>query len=323
MHSIRNATLLFILLFLPETVLVHAPDACLAQAATPLETQIERLHARSSVVRARAAQEIGRMGSYAAQAVPDLLKLLGDNEQAKSWADRQATAIYGMLNPLAATGVSTVGEEAMMALVRIGAPAVEGLIVTARHQNSDIRLRSVWALRLIGAPRAYDTFVGGLRDGNERVRFESLWGIAELNREGAVNVLAPLLKDPSITIRTNAIHALARIGGKQALAALTTDLADRDAGFRITVCEVLGNMRNADTVPTLIALLKDPEWSVRMSAAQALGLRKDTRAVRPLIDALSDPNDTVRNQAGMALTMTGANFGSDKAQWEKWWKERR
>ena len=322
MSGMRSIILLLVLLFQTGLLMDPSLREDLAQAATPLEMQIERLHARSSVDRARAAQEIGRMGSYAASAVPDLVMLLGDNGQAKSWMDRLATAIYGALNPLAETRTPTVGEEAMMALVMIGSPAVEGLLAVSRHHNDDIRSRSVWALRLIGDPRAGDTFTAGLRDRNGRIRYESLWGITGLKGEGAVILIAPLLDDDDGNIRTNAINALGTIGGQHALVALTRDLMTRDVRYRITSCEVLGTIKNADPVPMLIALLKDAEWSVRMSSAQALGLRKDKRAVRPLIDAISDPNDAVKNQAGMALTlMSGATYGSDKAQWEKWWKE--
>ena len=295
-----------------------------ARAATLLESQIGRLHASSSVERAQAAQEIGRMGAYAAPAIPDLVRLLGDRGQAKPGLERFAQAIYSMLNPLAPDRASTVGEQAALALVQIGAPAVDSLIAAAHEQNDDSRTHAVWALRLIGDPRAADVFRAGLRDRTERVRYESLWAIAELKRPDAVNILAPLLEERNENIRINAIHAIAQIGGQEALHALTWDLNDRDVRFRLALCESLGNLRGVDAVPLLITLLRDPEWAVRMSAARSLGLRRDgdQGAVRPLIDALDDRHGEVRDQAGSALMLiTGSHLGPDKVQWETWWSQ--
>ena len=293
-----------------------------ARAATPLEAQIGRLHVSSSVERAQAAREIGRMGAYAAPAVPDLVRLLGDRGQAKPWTERFAEATFSMLNPLAPDRASTVGEQAALALVQIGAAAVDALIAAAGEQNDDVRIQAVWALRLIGDARASDVFRAGLRDQNERVRFESIWSIAEANQPDTVTLLAPLLEEGNENIRINAIHGLARAGGAGALGALTGDLNDRDVRFRMAVCEVLGNLQSADVVPPLVALLRDSEWAVRMSAARSLGLRKDPRAVRPLIDALDDQHGEVRDQAGSALVLiTGSQLGPDRAQWETWWRE--
>jgi HEAT repeat protein len=323
MESMKPVIPLLSVMLLSAFYLDCSPEAGRKHPAHPLGAQIQRLHARSSVDRARAAQELGRIGADAAPAVPDLVGLLGDNGQSQSWVDRLVTKIYRILNPLGGTGMSTVGEEAMKALTRIGPPAVDALIAATRQQNNDARIRSVCALRLIGDARAYDTFRAGLHDRSERVRYESLWGIAELRQGDTVDALASLLEEPSGNIRTNAIHGLARIGGENALAALTKELQHRDTQFRIAVCEVLSSMQNADAVPPLITLLNDPEWSVRMSAAQALGSRKDMRSARPLIDALGDRDDTVRTQAASALMLvTGSNLGSDKARWEDWWKER-
>ena len=192
-------------------VLAGAFAACLcagseASAATPLEAQIARLHAPSSVERAWAAQAFGRMGAYAALAIPDLVRLLGDRGEARSWTERFAEAIYSMLNPLASDRASTVGEQAALALVQIGAAAVDALIAAAGEPNDDVRIQAVWALRLIGDARASDVFRAGRRDQNERVRFESIWSITEANQPDTVTLLAPLLEEGNENIRINAIH---------------------------------------------------------------------------------------------------------------------
>jgi HEAT repeat protein len=291
-------------------------------AATPLEKQIELLHSRSPVDRARAARKIGGWGSSAAPAVPGLLRLLGDNGRAKSRLEGMAAWAFQSMNPLGSSGPASVGEEAAIALAKIGAPAVDALIDATNATDDDVRTRSFRALRLINDAPAFDTFRAGLHERNEKVRFESLLGIAASSRPDAVALLAPLLDDRSITIRTNAVHALAGIGGREGLGMLSKDLAARDTYFRIAVCEGLGKMQKADTVPLLVSLLRNPEWSVRMSAAQGLGFRKDRRAIRPRIDALADGNDAVRGQAGTSLRLiTGASHGADKEKWELWWVE--
>ncbi len=119
----------------------------LSDAPAGVKEQFERLHSFDPVERRNAAQELGSMGEGAVAAVPALIRALNDN----------ARLIVG--SPEGEGSPASVAEAAMLALVNVGAPAVDPLIGSLRNDNPGVRTMAVTALGRIQEPRALEPLI--------------------------------------------------------------------------------------------------------------------------------------------------------------------
>jgi LysM repeat protein len=119
----------------------------LSDAPAGVKEQVERLHSFDPVERRNAAQELGRMGEEAVQAVPSLIRALNDN------------ASLDVRRPEADGSPSSVAEAAMLALANIGTPAVDPLIASLRNDNPGVRTMAVDALGRIQDPRTIEPLI--------------------------------------------------------------------------------------------------------------------------------------------------------------------
>ena len=86
---------------------------------------------------------------------------------------------------------------------------------------------------------------------------------------------------------------------------------------RVALAERLTRM-NADTLRDYLA---DEEAEIRRAAALATAAKKNRSHTPALVRLLSDADADVRRAAEHALkALTGKNFGSDAAAWQKWWR---
>jgi HEAT repeat protein len=117
--------------------------------------EIDRLSSTEAEVRARAAASLANMGVRATPAVPALIGILDDG-----------TKVYRSVSPAFPVGVSTSpGAEAAKALVEIGEPAVEHLIVALGDGDSRIRVAAAEVL----------TNITGQAFGEDRDKWEEWW----------------------------------------------------------------------------------------------------------------------------------------------------
>lgn len=131
---------------------------CCAQSAMPegrllsdapagVKEPVERLHSFDPVERRNAAQELGRMGEEAVQAVPFLIRALNDS------------ARLAVRSPEGDGAPASVAEAAMLALANIGAPAVDPLIASLRNDNPGVRTMATAALGRIQDPRTIEPLI--------------------------------------------------------------------------------------------------------------------------------------------------------------------
>lgn len=203
------------------------------------------LHARSPVVRARAAEVLGNIGTP--DDVPRLLELLHDRDP-----DVRVVAVRSLgriAHPGAATALlaSTVGPNPVPpqlvahALVRIGLAAQHDVAAALDDPAELARATALEVLGLIGA-------VGAAR----QVEFA-------------------LRSDLSLEVRLRAARTLGRLGTRSALAPLLEAVEpDRPAALRAEAARALGELGAPAAALPLAALLTDPEYRVAHQAARAL-----------------------------------------------------
>jgi HEAT repeat protein len=230
-------------------------------------------------------------------------------------------------------GDQGIRRSATEALVKIGAPAVEPLIVAFKDQ--DVRKYAASALVHIGIP-AVEPLMAALRDGAQGVlvRTSAAEALGQIGAP-AVEPLIAALKDgdQGVLVRTSAADALVNVGAP-AVEPLIAALKDGDQGARKYAARALGQIGDSRVVGPLIAALKDGDQSIRRYAtealvdvgapavepliaafkdqdvrkyvARALGYIGDARAVEPLIAALKDGDQGIRRSATGALVKIGA-----------------
>jgi HEAT repeat protein len=241
------------------------------------------------IARAKAADALWKIGTYADEATPALVAALADPDPAV----REAAA--------RALGRTSQGTRA----------AVPGLTAALKDDHAPVRasaansLAEIWLEERHGPPP-----VG---QGVARPRVDPPPEAKELHR-AAVPALAALLRDPDPKVRGRAAAALAEIAplAGPALPDLVLVLEkDPDADARVQAAVVLAGLGPpaGPAAGTLAGRVRaDPEVGVRVNAARALGLIKaDPEAAVPaLIETyLTDPEGQVRSAASWALGQYG------------------
>jgi HEAT repeat protein len=142
----QTATVLVILILgllgnaVPGITQTASPPAVSPQIDPAVQTEIDRLAAADQIEKGRGFRALQEMGPKAAPAVPRLIRLLGDNSS------------VGLPIPppfWEAIGWTTMGEAALMTLVKIGEPAVEPLIKVLSDRDRLVRIRASRALQQI------------------------------------------------------------------------------------------------------------------------------------------------------------------------------
>jgi LysM repeat protein len=171
------------------------------QTATPVSEAIERLHTFDPVERRQAAQELGKMGEGAATAVPFLIKAMNDNT---------SLVVRG---PTGKETSSSVAEAAMMALVEIGAPSVDPLIVALEDSDPGVRMMATEALGRIQDPRTIAPLIEVLQsDGNSLVRATAVAALRGKRDPQALEALVLAEQNESWMVRSLARSAVEEAG---------------------------------------------------------------------------------------------------------------
>jgi HEAT repeat protein len=235
-------------------------------------------------------RSLGRFGTLAQEAAPDLTKLLTDG---------------------------TLRAEAAVALVQVDpaqADKVVPLLLKDFQEGEDqIRLEAADALARLGpaAQTAAPALVEALHDrAATQAAAQALQGIGA----AAAPSLAKLLKDPHVDFRRGGISLLARLGrgAKAALPSVLEALSDEDSEVRAGAASLIEHIGTdaADAVPALSANLQANQRAVRYPSVSALGsigpAAKEAR--RALVECLLDPDEEVRYAAALALKSIDPTF---------------
>ncbi|MDR4498992.1 MAG: HEAT repeat domain-containing protein [Candidatus Scalindua sp.] len=234
--------------------------------------QRENLHSRSAIERGLAIVLLGEAGSQAAFAVPAIIKLMGDNTN--------LLKEEGPFDGLWPTYYSEIREE--------------------KKWPPTINSVCAWAIMKIGEP-AVESLIVALNDDDWRVKRYAAELLGNMKVVCAVGPLISLLNDRNWLLQEYSIKALRNITGKDIrewqrgesdIKPLITALKDNDEdlGIRCEAAKALGMIGDTSAVEPLIAILDDWQlsFSLREDVVVALGNIKDARAVGHLVIALND-----------------------------------
>ncbi|NLX49926.1 MAG: HEAT repeat domain-containing protein [Methanospirillum sp.] len=124
------------------------------------------------------------------QSVSELVESLVQGTTYQMLEAAQSVAVYGddAVSPVATLLASSEREtrwRAAVALERIGAPAVDVLVVAAKHDDYQVRVPAIWALEHIGDDRALDSLLANLNGENECCRWMAAAALSKIGDESA------------------------------------------------------------------------------------------------------------------------------------------
>jgi HEAT repeat protein len=251
----------------------------------------------SPSVRARAAKELGELGSDARKVVPDLLKLLRDNRQPEEVRTASARAL------------EEIGPPATSDLANLSAALEDSLCVEARR----------YAARAAGqvgakASETIPALVAALGDVDTEVRRRAavaLGGIGPPARDKAHAWLVALLSDREATVRPAALAALSRLGKPDSInqAAAQKLIQQRTATVEARAYGILQLLFLGEDSAGAVAAVLTPETDLEIAAAAAAALGalkvKSPVVCQALTRGLDHKSKAVREESVVALVQIG------------------
>ncbi len=173
-------------------------------------------------------------------------------------------------------------------LLRIGPPAVDGLVEAMSGRDPNLRVPAAQLLVKMGntaIPRLSQLLASAHPETRQLVADM----LGEIHHPGALPALLEAARGQFFTVRARAASALAKIGDPQAVPALINLLSDNEPTVRIAAALAVGSFRDKSALIRLSdLLLEDREIEVRQAAAQGLAATRLPEAVPYFIEAMAD-----------------------------------
>ncbi len=137
-----------------------------------------------------------------------------------------------------------------------------------------------------------------------------------------IKVFTDNAKDEDPGVRAAAIRGISNHGSPDLAPLVLVCLRDTDAAVRLEAARALQRLHYPDAVPALVDAINpeiEPDVQVRSEAAIALGQYAQGTVIDALIKALDDENLAMNRGTLLSLrTLTGQDFGYDRAAWAAW-----
>lgn len=272
-----------------------------------IKKEVNTLYSESPSARAAAVFKLGEMRENAKAAVPFLVGMLADD----------AVINIGERSP---TDASSPGEEASLALAKIGEAAAKPLITAMRDDDELVRKNASRAISKFTDPKVIKPLMAGLLVNDSYVRQNIAWTLGNLKAAEAVEALTECLKDGDWHVRRNAAWALGEIGDRRPVQKLIKRLSDSSRYVRRNSAEALVKIDDPASVAPLIKILKGDNAEAKIEAIWILGKMKDYSCAKELINIIkTDKNKTVKDTAlGALKEISGQDFEMDAGKWEEW-----
>ena len=301
--------------------------------ARSISSLIAALKDADANVRGAAAEALARL--QAQEAVPELLKLLDDEEWVlfsvvEALGRIGAPAAIPRLMELLRTGSEPVQYAVIEALGHFSdaagciRPMLLDLVPSANPVLRDLLIKSVVNLTtscamdlraLVEIDAVLPTFCAAVQSDDEVIVKAAIRGLGLLeDRRGTVPILGAL--EGAHTEHAACAEDLAA-EAKWALvrcpdeAALISSLGSPVEEVVRVAAETLGTLRSRGAVSALSNLMSHPDREVRRTAIQALGMIGDSLAISVVIGALEDETGHVRAEAATVLGKWADRLGID------------
>ncbi len=271
--------------------------------------------------RAEAVVALGRIGARAAEAVPELTKLIEDPASGAAQA-------LGRMGPAAAEAVPALTDAlqhtepiirqlAADALGRIGPPArpaVKTLVRSLNDDNAEVRWRAATSIGLIGAhdSGSLQALAALLHDQDTELRDRVAEALGHLGHPSEDIQTALGVAAPSETPRDRVwpLFALSLVGKTPAAAAVSlTSCLLHEQEAKIATCRAIARLGPLGTsaIPLLMEQATGSNGRVAAAAIEAIGaLGPPAHAAVPVLAiALDHPDPFIRKRAADALGQIG------------------
>ena len=298
--------------------IIRALERIGGQANKTVPALIEALGDQNWEIRWSAAGALTSFGKKSAMAVPELVGLLRDSED---YVRNAALSTLGKMGPISvaammdevAKPLDYSEDQLFMRIICIrslgalGAKAMVSvplLIKNSTHEDINVRLEAVTALRKIGGDDSMPGEIGWLAEPDEMIwpkvgpkmegNFLMFAEAKQMVIYAIVDTLLQSIDDPDQRVSYAAIKGVANFG-KKALPAKDklVDYMNRGSPvIRRVAIDTLANMGEEadDVIPDLVTALSDFDVNVQWAAIQALRL-KGKKAVPELIYMLEYDDD--------------------------------
>jgi NLR family CARD domain-containing protein 3 len=314
--------------------IIRALERIGGQANKTVPALIESLEDENWEIRWSSAGALTSFGKKSAMAVPELVSLLRDP---KDFVRNAALSTLGKMGPIsvaammdeASKPLNSTEDQLYMRIICIrslgalGAKAMVAvplLIKNSTHEDINVRLESVIALRKIGGDDSMPGEIGWLAEPDEMI-----WPKAGPEMEGnflmfseakqmviyaIVDTLLKSISDPDQRVSHAAIKGIANFGSKALpVKGKLVDYMNRGSPLiRRVAIDTLANMGEEadDVIPDLVTALSDFDVNVQWAAIQALRF-KGKKAVPELIYMLEYDDDSLTPN----ILKTFAEIGND------------
>ncbi|UVI28330.1 HEAT repeat domain-containing protein [Paenibacillus spongiae] len=257
-----------------EPYAAAASEGIISEEQDSLKVYRDNLNAEDRHIRLRAIDDIGLLGAAAAEAIPDLARLLYDTDEGISLNAAYALgaigteAIASLVEGLRSSFHPTACNAAH-GLIECGPEAVPALIALLEEGEGagDARAYAALALGEIGqeASVAIPMLIELLQDSSPFVRQHAVeaFGIMRTGDSEAIEAVCKvLLQDPQDFIRFQAGLSIARMGplAEQAIPALKSALTDRYRYVPSITVDALDRIHTPEAITLLLSFLKKSRW---------------------------------------------------------------
>jgi len=249
----------------------------------------------------------------AKEAVPELMKLLDDENRSVRYASANAIlafkdreAIPGLRKILRQCERVDIISSAVRAIKSFGAKeAAPELIELLKNSDRHIRGDVAFMLGGLGIKDAIPEMIKLLNDSNKYVRRATIHGLVAMGDKEIIPELIKALNDNDDEVRGVAANALGNLGAKEAISKLMELFNYTDDYTLGGAAESLGKLGSKESIPELIKLLNNEYESVRGVAVSALGTLDAKEAIPEIIKLLKDKDQVVRGRAAVSLVELG------------------
>jgi HEAT repeat protein len=261
----------------------HAPNKDTVLALIPVLKDKDETVAEQARYALRLASAVA--GSQAKEAVPALMRMLGDDDP--------------KVRHVVVAALAGIGPEA---------GAAQPLLIRAlRDPNDDVRATTAWALGKVGTDRkiAVAALIEALSDKYGRARMEAAYSLGITGAEASAGnpALQQAARDRLVSVRVASRLALWRTTGDETYVALAIDDAAANGPGQLGNASAFLEQAGAPAVPLLVGMLGHRDAKVRSTAVLTLALIGPPAkpALPSLIKALKDSDQEVRKSAAEAI----------------------